>query len=140
MNKQRASGRNGGYALIYDPADICRQQCIASQTSDHRAVFLLRGGFHLKPLSQYLSASPRSCCVSTESHSNPFVPYVALCSLCCGSHCFFVSIDFIALVVYNYTCKFFGRFATRLPHDHCALFHVRSVCPYHAVRGDQHSI
>ena len=29
---------------------------------------------------------------------------------CLDSHCYFVSIDFIALVVYNYTCKFFERF------------------------------
>lgn len=30
--------------------------------------------------------------------------------LCLDPHCYFVSIDFIALVVYNYTCKFFERF------------------------------
>lgn len=46
--------------------------------SDHRAVFVLRGGFHLKPLFQYLTASPVSPVSPHDSKPCVLIPIVIL--------------------------------------------------------------
>lgn len=66
--------------------------------------FSFETAFSIPVRQSCVSCVPGVPCVSCVS----CVPRVS--KLCLDPHCYFVSIDFIALVVYNYTCKFFERF------------------------------